>query len=53
MQSGSTGSGGLNSPNTADIAACKAAAYRIKAQIDSDSANLGNDTRFRVQVPAI
>ncbi|WP_030268297.1 carbohydrate-binding domain-containing protein [Streptomyces sp. NRRL B-24484] len=47
------GASGLSSPNTADIAAYKAAVYWIKAQLDADSANLGNDTRFWVQVPAI
>ncbi|WP_431683532.1 hypothetical protein [Kitasatospora sp. KL5] len=47
------GASGLAGPNTADIDHHKAAVYWIKAQIDADSANLGNDTRFWVQVPAI
>lgn len=47
------GSSGLANPNTADIANYRAAVYWIKAQLDADSANLGNDTRFWVQVPAI
>ncbi|MFE1320542.1 carbohydrate-binding domain-containing protein [Kitasatospora phosalacinea] len=47
------GSSGLANPNTGDINNYKAAIYWIKAQIDANSANLSNDTRFWVQVPAI
>jgi hypothetical protein len=47
------GSSGLGSPNTADIANYRTAVYWIKARIDSDAANLGNDTRYWVSVPAI
>lgn len=47
------GSSGLSNPNTTDIDNYKAAVYWIQAQINSNSANLSNDTRFWVQVPAI
>ncbi|MGW4897276.1 carbohydrate-binding domain-containing protein [Kitasatospora sp. NPDC004240] len=47
------GASGLSNPRTADIANYRAAIYWIKAQLDANSANLGNDTRFWVQVPAI
>jgi hypothetical protein len=47
------GSSGLANPNTADIKAYMTAVYWIKAQIDSNSANKSNDTRFWVNVPAI
>jgi hypothetical protein len=47
------GTSGLSNPNTADIANYRNAVYWIKAQLDSNSANLGNDTRFWVEVPAI
>ncbi|MEU8512828.1 carbohydrate-binding domain-containing protein [Kitasatospora sp. NPDC048722] len=47
------GASGLSNPDTTDISHYKAAVYWIKAQLDSNSAHLGNDTRFWVQVPAI
>jgi hypothetical protein len=47
------GSSGLSNPNTTDINNYKNAVYWIKAQLDSSSSNLGNDTRFWVEVPAI
>ncbi|GAA5023858.1 carbohydrate-binding domain-containing protein [Kitasatospora paranensis] len=47
------GSSGLSNPNTTDINNYKTAVHWIKAQIDANSANLGNDTRYWVQVPAI
>lgn len=47
------GSSGLSNPNTTDINNYKTAVYWIQSQIDSNSANLSNDTRFWVQVPAI
>ncbi|MFE0464162.1 carbohydrate-binding domain-containing protein [Kitasatospora sp. NPDC058965] len=47
------GSSGLADPNTADITNYRTAVYWIKAQLDANSANLSNDTRFWVQVPAI
>ncbi|KIQ61562.1 hypothetical protein TR51_19630 [Kitasatospora griseola] len=47
------GASGLSNPYTADIDNYRSAVYWIKAQLDANSANLGNDTRFWVQVPAI
>ncbi|MFI1163170.1 hypothetical protein ACH4UM_06065 [Streptomyces sp. NPDC020801] len=47
------GASGLSNPSTTDINHYKAAVYWIKAQLDSDSADLRKDTRFWVQVPAI
>jgi hypothetical protein len=47
------GSTGLANPNTADIKAYMDAVYWIKGQIDSNSANLSNNIRFYVYVPAI
>ena len=47
------GSSGLGNPNTADITAYRSAVYWILGQLDSNTANLSNDTRFWVQVPAI
>ena len=42
------GSSGLSNPDTFNIAFYKAAVYWIQAQIDSNPANLTNDTRFWV-----
>lgn len=47
------GSSGLSNPNTTDINNYKNAVYWIQTQINNNSANLTNDTRFWVQVPAI
>jgi hypothetical protein len=47
------GSTGLANPNTADIKAYRDAVYWMKGQIDSNPANLSNDIRFWVHVPAI
>ena len=47
------GSSGLSNPNTTDINNYKVAVYWIQSQINSSSANLSNDTRFWVEVPAI
>ena len=47
------GSTGLANPNTSDIAAYKTAVYWIRDRLQEDSANLSNDTRFWVNVPAI
>ncbi|MBT8223893.1 MAG: hypothetical protein KJO75_00095 [Dactylosporangium sp.] len=47
------GSSGLSNPNTADINAYKTAVYWIRDQLNANSANLSNDTRFWVDVPAI
>ena len=47
------GARGLDNPNTADIRAYRDAVYWIKGQIDSNPANLSNDIRFWVRVPAI
>ena len=47
------GSSGLANPNTADINAYKTAIYWIRDRINSNSANLTNDTRFWVNVAAI
>ncbi|PSL52467.1 cellulose or protein binding domain-containing protein [Saccharothrix carnea] len=47
------GESGLNNPNTSDINGYKTAIYWIKSRIDSNSANLSNDTRFWVDVRPI
>jgi hypothetical protein len=47
------GATGLANPNTADIKAYRDAIFWIKGQIDSNPANLSNNIRFWVQVPAI
>ncbi|WP_061296237.1 carbohydrate-binding domain-containing protein [Herbidospora cretacea] len=47
------GETGLNYPNTSDINNYKNAIYWIRDQLNSNSANLTNDTRFWVNVPAI
>ena len=47
------GASGLADPDTADIAAYRTAVYWIRDQLAADPANLGNDTRFWVSVPAI
>ena len=47
------GSSGLSNPNTADIRAYKTAVYWIRDRLNASSANLTNDTRFWVNVPAI
>jgi hypothetical protein len=47
------GSSGLSNPNTSDINAYRTAVYWIRDQLSSNSANLYNDTRFWVNVPAI
>ncbi len=47
------GQSGLNNPNTQDIANYKNAVYWIRDQLNSSSANLSNNTRFWVDVPAI
>jgi hypothetical protein len=47
------GQSGLSNPNTTDINNYKTAVYWIESQLNSSSANLSNDTRFWVQVPAI
>lgn len=47
------GQTGLGNPNTADINNYKTAVYWIESQLNSSSANLSNDTRFWVSVPAI
>jgi hypothetical protein len=47
------GATGLANPNTTDINNYKAAVYWIQAQLNSSSANLSNNTRFWVNVPAI
>jgi hypothetical protein len=47
------GQSGLSNPNTADINNYKNAVYWIQAQLNANSANLTNDTRFWVNVPAI
>ncbi|MEV0850021.1 hypothetical protein AB0J21_29795 [Streptomyces sp. NPDC049954] len=47
------GSSGLNNPNTRDLADYRNAVYWIKGRIDANGANLGNDTRFWAEVPAI
>ncbi|HLL65526.1 MAG TPA: carbohydrate-binding domain-containing protein [Micromonosporaceae bacterium] len=47
------GETGLNNSNTADINRYRTAIYWIRDRINSNSANLTNDTRFWVNVPAI
>jgi hypothetical protein len=47
------GASGLSNPNTTDINNYKTAVYWIEAQLNSSSANLSNNTRFWVSVPAI
>ncbi len=47
------GQSGLNNPGTTDINNYRTAVYWIQSQLNSSSANLSNDTRFWVQVPAI
>ncbi|MFI5915709.1 carbohydrate-binding domain-containing protein [Dactylosporangium sp. NPDC051541] len=47
------GSSGLSNPNTSDIQRYKTAVYWIRDQINSNSANRSNNTRFWVEVPAI
>jgi hypothetical protein len=47
------GATGLSNPNTTDINRYKTAVHWIQNQINSNSANLSNDTRFWVQVPPI
>jgi hypothetical protein len=47
------GQTGLSNPNTTDISNYKTAVYWIESQLNSSSANLSNNTRFWVQVPAI
>ncbi len=47
------GSSGLSNPNTPDINAYKKGVYWIRDQLSSNPANLGNDIRFWVNVPAI
>jgi hypothetical protein len=47
------GSSGLANPNTADIQRYRTAVYWIRDRINSSSANLTNDVRFWVNVPAI
>jgi hypothetical protein len=47
------GSSGLSNPNTTDINNYKTAVYWIQTQLNANSANLSNDTRFWVQVPPI
>ncbi|MGA5704612.1 carbohydrate-binding domain-containing protein [Peterkaempfera bronchialis] len=47
------GSSGLNNPNTTDINNYRNAVYWIRDQLNSNSANLSNDTRYWVNVPAI
>jgi len=47
------GETGLNNPNTADINNYRNSIYWIRDQLAASSANLTNDTRFWVNVPAI
>ncbi|MEO3853819.1 carbohydrate-binding domain-containing protein [Acrocarpospora sp. B8E8] len=47
------GATGLSNPNTADINAYRTAINWIRDRLNSSSANLTNDTRFWVNVPAI
>ncbi|MBU4214740.1 MAG: hypothetical protein KJ792_08805 [Actinobacteria bacterium] len=47
------GADGLATPGTADIASYRTAVEWIAEQLDADPANLGNDVRFWVDVPAI
>ena len=47
------GQTGLSNPGTADINNYRTAVYWIQSQLNSSSANLSNNTRFWVEVPAI
>ncbi|MCC8251518.1 hypothetical protein [Saccharothrix luteola] len=47
------GQTGINNPNTSDINGYKTAVYWIRDQLNSNSANLSNDTRFWVDVKPI
>ncbi len=47
------GQTGMGQPNTPDITMYKTAVYWIQSQLASRSANLSNNTRFWVAVPAI
>jgi hypothetical protein len=47
------GASGLTNPNTPDINTYKTAVYWIQSQLNANSANLSNDTRFWVNVPPI
>jgi hypothetical protein len=47
------GQTGISHPNTPDIAMYKTAVYWIQSQLTSQTANLSNNTRFWVAVPAI
>jgi hypothetical protein len=47
------GASGLANPNTSDINAYKTAVYWIQSQLNANSANVSNDTRFWVNVPPI
>jgi hypothetical protein len=47
------GQSGLSNPNTTDISNYRTAVYWIQSQFNSNPANLSNDTRFWVEVPAI
>ncbi len=47
------GQTGIHNPNTADITRYKTAVYWIQSQLTAKTANLSNDTRFWVEVPAI
>ena len=47
------GQSGLSNPGTTDINNYRTAVYWIQSQLNSNSANLSNDTRFWVAVPAI
>jgi hypothetical protein len=47
------GQSGLSNPGTTDINNYRTAVYWIQSQLNSNSANLSNNTRFWVSVPAI
>lgn len=47
------GQSGLSNPGTQDINNYRTAVYWIQSQLNANSANLSNDIRFWVQVPAI
>jgi hypothetical protein len=47
------GQSGLSDPSQSVITEYETAVYWIESQLDSSSANLSNDTRFWVEVPAI
>ncbi|PSL47127.1 hypothetical protein B0I31_12534 [Saccharothrix carnea] len=47
------GQTGINNPNTSDINGYKTAVHWIRDQLNSNSANLSNDTRFWVDVRPI